>query len=79
MTFPGTGRIIGHVLGHPEPVTLPLTFPALRDSLNLMNMPEAIISTLAMLWRTATSANTALAPEACMPVKPFFERLAATW
>ncbi|MGI9303921.1 MAG: saccharopine dehydrogenase family protein [Gammaproteobacteria bacterium] len=44
--FPGIGVVRCHSLGHPEPVTLPLTFPAIRESLNLMNMPEPIVEAL---------------------------------
>ena len=33
--YPGLGVRTGWTIGHPEPVTLPRTFPSLRDSLNV--------------------------------------------
>ena len=46
LDYPGIGRVRCHSLGHPEPVTLPLTFVDIRESLNLMNMPTPIIDAL---------------------------------
>lgn len=39
LDYPGLGRVIGRVVGHPEAVTLPLKFPSLRRSLNLTSGP----------------------------------------
>ena len=46
VTFPEIGDVRCFSLGHPEPVTLPLTFPELNDSLNLMNLPAPIVDAL---------------------------------
>ena len=46
LRFPSVGEVQCYSLGHPEPVTLPLTYPHIRDSLNLMNLPEPIIDAL---------------------------------
>ncbi len=46
VVFPGIGRVRCHAIGHPEPVTLPLTYPEIRDSLNLMNFPAPITAAL---------------------------------
>ncbi|MEM7119751.1 MAG: saccharopine dehydrogenase NADP-binding domain-containing protein [Pseudomonadota bacterium] len=64
VVFPGIGRVHCHALGHPEPVTLPLTYPEIRDSLNLMNFPAPIIAalrkTVARLDRGAIDMVTAV-------------------
>lgn len=44
--LPGTGRITEHTVGHPEPVTLPLVFPALQECMNLMDLPSGLVDVL---------------------------------
>jgi len=46
INFPHYGQAWCHSLGHPEPITLSRSFPDIRESLNLMNMPSSIISAL---------------------------------
>ena len=46
LRIPSVGEVTCHSLGHPEPVTLLRTYPELRDSLNLMNLPGSIINAL---------------------------------
>ena len=67
--LPGHGKIVTHTIGHPEPVTLPRTFPSVRNSSNLMNMPGPVI---AVLRRTAREVD-----EGAVPLKdaaPLLER-----
>ncbi len=47
--FPGVGLVTCHSVGHPEPVTLLRSYPELRSSLNLMDMPRALIALLRRL------------------------------
>lgn len=46
LAFPGSGSDRCHVVGHPEPITLPRYYPRIRQSLNLMNMPGYLIYAL---------------------------------
>lgn len=41
--YPGVGRVTTHTVGHPEPITLPLFRPEIRNSWNVMNMPPYVI------------------------------------
>jgi saccharopine dehydrogenase-like NADP-dependent oxidoreductase len=47
--FPGFGSITGVTVGHPEPITLPCSFPQIRHSYNVMNMPDALIAIMRSL------------------------------
>ena len=44
--YPGRGPLTLTTVGHPEPVTLPRAFPALRESVNAMACPNGVIATL---------------------------------
>ena len=46
LEFPGRGTDRCHILGHPEPITLPRTYPGIKQSYNLMNMPGYVIYAL---------------------------------
>lgn len=46
LEFPGRGADRCHILGHPEPITLPRTYPGIQQSYNLMNMPGYVIYAL---------------------------------
>ena len=41
--YPGIGLVTTHTVGHPEPITLPLFRPEIRNSWNVMNMPPYVI------------------------------------
>lgn len=41
--LPGRAPVTAYTVGHPEPVTLPCTYPAVRRSLNVMDMPAAVM------------------------------------
>ncbi len=44
--YPGVGPVTTHTVGHPEPITLPLFRPEIRNSWNVMNMPPYLIEPL---------------------------------
>ena len=44
--YPGIGSAECYSVGHPEPLTLPRYYPAIRKSYNLMNMPGYVIYAL---------------------------------
>jgi len=44
--YPGVGLVTTHTVGHPEPITLPLFRPEIRNSWNVMNMPPYVIEPL---------------------------------
>jgi hypothetical protein len=44
--YPGVGPVTTHTVGHPEPITLPLFRPEIRNSWNVMNMPPYVIKPL---------------------------------
>ncbi len=44
--YPGVGPVTTHTVGHPEPITLPLFRPEIRNSWNVMNMPPYVIEPL---------------------------------
>lgn len=46
LAFPGRGSDQCHIIGHPEPITLPQSYPHIKQSLNLMNLPGYIIYAL---------------------------------
>jgi saccharopine dehydrogenase-like NADP-dependent oxidoreductase len=41
--YPGLGRRRAYTIGHPEPVTLPLAYPGLRECLNVMTARRATV------------------------------------
>lgn len=46
---PGVGAIRAHTVGHPEPITLPTSFPSIRDSANAMVFSHGLIGLLKLL------------------------------
>ncbi|MFG6178460.1 saccharopine dehydrogenase family protein [Halomonas sp. THAF12] len=46
LEFPGRAADRCHILGHPEPITLPRTYPDIKQSYNLMNMPGYVVYAL---------------------------------
>ena len=44
--YPESGLIHAYTVGHPEPVTLPRFRPEIRNSINVMNLPDFLIKTL---------------------------------
>jgi saccharopine dehydrogenase-like NADP-dependent oxidoreductase len=44
ITYPGIGEGTVWTCGHPEPITLPRTFPGIRESLNLMTSRPGLIA-----------------------------------
>lgn len=48
---PGIGRMRAHTVGHPEPLTLPLTYPFIRESFNAMVFSRPLIRLLKLLQR----------------------------
>ena len=53
--YPGLGRGKVHTLGHPEPVTLPLYRPEVKDSYNVMDFPPSLVT---ILKTVAQKVNT---------------------
>lgn len=50
--LPGRAPVTAYTVGHPEPVTMPLTYPSIRRSVNVMDMPAAVM----VLVRAAVDA-----------------------
>lgn len=48
---PGLGKVTAHTVGHPEPVTLPSTYPSIRESVNAMVLSHGLIGLLKVLQR----------------------------
>lgn len=46
---PGVGLVKAHTVGHPEPMTLPKSFPSIRESVNAMVLSDGFISLLKVL------------------------------
>jgi lysine 6-dehydrogenase len=46
---PGVGAVRAHTVGHPEPVTLPSSFPSIRESVNAMVLSNGLIGLLRVL------------------------------
>ncbi len=46
---PGVGEVKGHTVGHPEPVTLPATFPSIRESVNAMVLSHGLVGLLKVM------------------------------
>lgn len=44
--YPGIGAVSTRLVGHPEPVTLPLKYPGLQESLNVMDFSSYIFACL---------------------------------
>ncbi|MGT2511481.1 saccharopine dehydrogenase family protein [Cupriavidus basilensis] len=46
---PGVGAVKAHTVGHPEPVTLPSTFPSIREGFNAMVLSHGLVGLLKVL------------------------------
>lgn len=46
---PGVGAVTAHTVGHPEPVTLPRSFPSIRESVNAMVFSRGFVRLLKVL------------------------------
>ncbi|SDI13122.1 Saccharopine dehydrogenase, NADP-dependent [Sinosporangium album] len=55
--LPGSAPITAYTVGHPEPVTLPRYFPAIRHSINVFDMPRAVVVLLEETIRSVTSGR----------------------
>ncbi len=64
--YPGAGRARCWTIGHPEPVTLPRTFPQIRDSVNVMSTDWGTAGAIRLLGKLIDSGLVA-------------ERTAARW
>ncbi|MEV0668570.1 saccharopine dehydrogenase family protein [Actinomadura luteofluorescens] len=53
--LPGHRPVTAYTVGHPEPVTLPRYFPSIRRSVNVMDMPLAV---MALIEATAEAVNS---------------------
>jgi saccharopine dehydrogenase-like NADP-dependent oxidoreductase len=62
--YPGAGVVTTHTVGHPEPITLPLHRPELRDSCNVMDMPSALIALLRALARDVDAGRMSVSDAA---------------
>ncbi|MDF3831595.1 saccharopine dehydrogenase NADP-binding domain-containing protein [Cupriavidus basilensis] len=49
LDVPGVGTVKAHTVGHPEPVTLPGTFPSIRESVNAMVLSHGLAGVLKVL------------------------------
>ncbi len=51
LDFPGIGPVVAYTMGHPEPITLPRTYPHLTRSLNLQSGPAWLLDLLREVGR----------------------------
>jgi saccharopine dehydrogenase-like NADP-dependent oxidoreductase len=58
--YPGVGRVTTHTVGHPEPITLPLFRPEIRNSWNVMNMPPYVIEPLRWVARQVDTGRMSI-------------------
>ncbi len=61
VTYPGIGAGTVWTCGHPEPITLPRTFPAIRESLNLMTGRPGLINVARALSEKVRSGTMTVA------------------
>jgi len=54
---PSIGRRTAYTVGHPEPLTLPITFPFICDSVNAMVFSRPLIQTLKLIQRKVDSGE----------------------
>lgn len=64
LLVPGIGRRKAHTVGHPEPLTLPMTFPFIQDSVNAMVFSRPLIQTLRLMQRRVDSGQQTVAQAA---------------
>lgn len=55
--IPGRDPVTAYTVGHPEPVTLPRYFPSIRRSLNVMDMPYAVMVLINATVRAVNSGK----------------------
>ncbi|MGJ6969028.1 saccharopine dehydrogenase NADP-binding domain-containing protein [Streptosporangium sp. G11] len=55
--LPGSAPLTAYTVGHPEPVTLPHYFPAIRHSINVFDVPNAVLVLLEETVRAITSGR----------------------
>ncbi len=61
VTYPGIGAGTVWTCGHPEPITLPRTFPGIRESLNLMTGRPGLINVAKALGAEVRSGSMTVA------------------
>jgi lysine 6-dehydrogenase len=61
---PGIGRLKAHTVGHPEPLTLPMAFPSIKESFNAMVFSRPLIQLLRVLQRRVDSGQRTVAEAA---------------
>lgn len=64
LLVPGIGRRTAHSVGHPEPLTLPMTFPFIRHSVNAMVFSRPLIQMLRLMQRRVDSGEQSVAQAA---------------
>lgn len=74
---PGVGTGRGWSVGHPEAVTLPLTFPEIRHSANLMSGPSGVMDIVAQLRDAIDGGELTVEQAAEMVSGPMPEQLLA--
>jgi lysine 6-dehydrogenase len=57
LRVPGIGRLKAHTVGHPEPLTLPIAFPFIKESFNAMVFSRPLIQLLRVLQRRVDSGE----------------------
>lgn len=60
LDFPGVGPVVAYTMGHPEPITLPRTFPGLRRCLNLQSGPAWLLDGLREVGRQVGAGTVSL-------------------
>lgn len=64
LRLPGIGRLKAHTVGHPEPLTLPMAFPFIKESFNAMVFSRPLIQLLRLLQRRVDSGKHSVAEAA---------------
>jgi lysine 6-dehydrogenase len=64
LRVPGVGRLKAHTVGHPEPLTLPMAFPFIKQSFNAMVFSRPLIQLLRVLQRRVDSGERTVAEAA---------------
>ncbi|MCR4512641.1 saccharopine dehydrogenase family protein [Aeromicrobium sp. 50.2.37] len=60
LDFPGVGPVTAYTMGHPEPITLPRTYPRLSRSLNLQSGPAWLLDGLRDVGRRVGAGSITL-------------------
>jgi lysine 6-dehydrogenase len=64
LRIPGMGRLKAHTVGHPEPLTLPMAYPFIKESFNAMVFSRPLIQLLRVLQRRVDSGQRTVADAA---------------